>query len=756
MRAIFILLFFTGLSTIAFTKFTNDNSQTIANNAESIDKLYVEVYPLNTEFPIRLEKKGSYISKISENDFEMVFVKGGNFQMGGNENEEEKPIHLVTLSDFYIGKYEVTQKQWREIMGTDPSYFINCDDCPVEQVSWNDVHEFLKKLNAKTGKKYRLPTEAEWEYAAGGGSFSRTKWAGIDSENYLNSYAWYSSNSNSKTHPVGMKNPNALGLYDMSGNVCEWCADYCNYNVGLIVTDTYTSNIINPLCTTGTSRLNRGGSWYFNSSYARIAYRSSESPDNRYNLLGFRVAITSKGKVNDSKEKEIYNEIANRKNTGTINANSKLDLPTITWDSDIPGTTNVVLFNLKACISSKYILSNLQVFQDGALVIDNANRNLNTGTRGNCDFPFEKQISLSPGLNQIKIIAFNSAGATTSEVLKVTCNKSQKDVTPPQIEIINPQVSRGFKVVEAKNEVTVIGKVIDDSQIKQVQLNENLVPISADGQFQTIVSLKEGENHFKIKATDIFNNFSEYEFSIESNRNINKDNVTKVNHKVALVIGNSAYISVPPLINPVNDADSMANVLSNLGFDVLKSKNTSYQDMKKAISDFGTKISQDKNTTGLFFYAGHGLQVNGRNYLIPIDAIIEKEADVDVYAVDLDGLISNLKYAGNIMNIIILDACRNNPYGRGFRSVQNRGLAVVNAPSGTIISFATAPGEVASDGNAKNGLFTQELLKAIRIPSIKIEDVFKKVRTQVKYLSKEKQIPWENSSLEGDFYFLGK
>ncbi len=221
----------------------------------------------------------------------------------------------------------------------------------------------------------------------------------------------------------------------------------------------------------------------------------------------------------------------------------------------------------------------------------------------------------------------------------------------------------------------------------------------------------------------------------------------------ALVIGNSAYESAK-LTNPVNDADSMTAALKALGFTVKTLKNGTRKTILEEVSNFSTALSQDKNTTGLFYYAGHGIQSKGHNYLIPVDADIKKEADIEVNCVDLNNIMAYLEEASNNMNMIILDACRNNPFGRSFRSSVGSGLATVaRQPKGTFLAYATAPGTVAADGTGQNGLYTAELVKALKIPNLKIEDVFKRVRYNVSKQSNDTQIPWDNSSLVGDFYF---
>ncbi len=220
--------------------------------------------------------------------------------------------------------------------------------------------------------------------------------------------------------------------------------------------------------------------------------------------------------------------------------------------------------------------------------------------------------------------------------------------------------------------------------------------------------------------------------------------------RIALVIGNGAYTNASPLKNPPNDARDMAANLKALGFDVSSGVNLSQREMKRFIRDFGQKLKAGGN--GLFYYAGHGVQARGRNYIIPVDADIQSEADVEDSGVDVGLVLNYMDDAQNGLNIVILDACRNNPFARSFRSTAE-GLAQVDAPTGTLIAYATAPGRVAADGAGENGLYTSELLKAMRIPGLGATDMFMEVRREVMKRTGNKQVPWEASSLVGSFYF---
>ncbi len=286
----------------------NDASEYWVFMAKNANKLHVVVpgyLPLDINFrdygiegiesrrtyvlTILLPKEGNDSSKetftVKGVSFTMVRVEGGSFTMDGIDVfDNEKKGHEVTLSTFCIGETEVTQALWQAVMGKNPSKFTGNPENPVEQVSWDDCQKFIKKLNKLTGKQFRLPTEAEWEYAARGGSKSKQyKFSG---SNLVGNVAWYKGNSDDKTHPVRGKAPNELGLYDMSGNVFEWCEDWYDE-------DYYKSSPqTNPKGpSAGTFRLNRGGSWHFTADGCSVSIHLYWTPDTRYDDLGLRLAL---------------------------------------------------------------------------------------------------------------------------------------------------------------------------------------------------------------------------------------------------------------------------------------------------------------------------------------------------------------------------------------------------------------------------------------------------------------------------------
>ena len=273
-------------SILKFLNVRNENiawEQAQAKNTEQSYEDYIAKYP-NSKYRILAIDS---LQNLNRNlmDIDLIYVKGGTYQMGSNDGGKiEKPIHTVIVSDFYIGKYEVTQKEWKDIMGNNPSNWKGYN-LPVENVSWKNVQKFIKKLNTKTGWNYRLPTEAEWEYAARGGNKSNGyKYSG---SNDIGSVAWYNSNSNSKTHSVGGKKANELGIYDMSGNVWEWCNDWKgSYS---------SSSQTNPKGASSISyRVYRGGCWINNAENCRVANRNYGYADVSTYTLGFRLTRSAK------------------------------------------------------------------------------------------------------------------------------------------------------------------------------------------------------------------------------------------------------------------------------------------------------------------------------------------------------------------------------------------------------------------------------------------------------------------------------
>ena len=248
---------------------TSSSDQNGGNNGGSNDSGLENVFP-------------GIVYTVNGVSFKMIAVKGGTFQMGSDDGYEwEKPVHQVTLSDYYIGETEVTQELWSAVMGSNPSRFSGNMQCPVEMVSWNDCQTFISKLNELTGATFRLPTEAQWEFAARGGNNSQGYI--YSGSNTIDDVAWYTSNSSSTTHPVKTKAPNELGIYDMSGNVLEWCSDWYGSYSSAAQTDPTGSS-------TGSYRVIRGGSWGNYATSCRVAHRFFSTPSLSYDCLGLRLA----------------------------------------------------------------------------------------------------------------------------------------------------------------------------------------------------------------------------------------------------------------------------------------------------------------------------------------------------------------------------------------------------------------------------------------------------------------------------------
>lgn len=322
----------------------------------------------------------------------------------------------------------------------------------------------------------------------------------------------------------------------------------------------------------------------------------------------------------------------------------------------------------------------------------------------------------------------------------------------PQIEIKSPPLNRniGSQTIN-KDSVTVAGN-ISNARMKGLYVNGTPQKVGVGNAFETAVGLVPGKNRITINGTDFDNNrltkeiYVTYEPRGELPKNLNEELSTQ--KRVALVIGNAEYESNATLNNTTNDAHLMTDALKKLGFEVTTIINGTYEDMKNATLEFGSQI-QDVDVS-IFYYAGHGLEVEGVNYLVPTDANISNALDVQQQTLPLTSVIKTGHYANRQgLNMIILDACRNNPFPTGSRG--GAGLAKENAPSGTIIAYATSPGSVASDGSDDNGLYTSQLVEQMLTPQ-RIEDVFIKTRNDVERLSNGQQQPWEEARLNGIFY----
>jgi uncharacterized caspase-like protein len=278
-----------------------------------------------------------------------------------------------------------------------------------------------------------------------------------------------------------------------------------------------------------------------------------------------------------------------------------------------------------------------------------------------------------------------------------------------------------------------------------VVVNGTKALLDAQGKFSAEIVLEEGRNDIVVTAIDTYRNASRTDFAIDR-----APGHEMASRRTALVVGNAAY-TMSPLRNPGNDAADMAAKLKQLGFHVMLRLDATRRQIEEAVDAFSRELRQ--GGVGLFYYAGHGVQVDGQNYLIPLDARLEESVDVKYQTIPAGWVLERMENAGNELNIVILDACRDNPFSRGWRSMQ-RGLAGIQAARGTLIAYATEPGGVAQDGSDRNGIYTKHLLSYITEPGWTVEHVFKQVRIAVVNETRGKQVPWESSSLLGEFYFV--
>lgn len=368
------------------------------------------------------------------------------------------------------------------------------------------------------------------------------------------------------------------------------------------------------------------------------------------------------------------------------------------------------------------------------------------------EVPITLGISLKDGLTSFQFVAQEANGYDSKPVdydLKV-----QAKQVPLAVNWYYPVMP-----LTTINEATYLIQacILSSKPIKNVSvyLNDKLIADSrafkliktntCNYHLEKEINLIKGKNTVKIVVQNSKTNIT------SEVRTINYTEVA-FEHRLALVIGNSKYKSAP-LRNPENDAKSMANTLRELNFEVIEIINGDKNTMRKGIRDFYTELSEKKGV-GLFYYAGHGIQVKGENFLVPINHDIQQEYEVPDRTIRVNEVLNAMENSGTRMNIVILDACRDNPFARSMRG-GSRGLAQIYAEgSGSIIAYATAPGSTAADGSGQNGLYTQELLKAIKTPGLEIGMVFRRVLTNVKKQSAGKQLPWTNSSIEGEFYFV--
>jgi hypothetical protein len=420
--------------------------------------------------------------------------------------------------------------------------------------------------------------------------------------------------------------------------------------------------------------------------------------------------------------------------------------PKVTWVSPSAQKVSIESFdaNVRASIKSgsgiKSVLLYLNGVSKGETVVKPA-----VGEEGT--FIVEKSITFGPGENTIYLVATNSEGATKSESRYF----SNPSATAPEILWSSPT---SLNSIVGSESITIEATVNSPTELKslklivngETQLEDNVFQSSGSDKSKYIwkpsVILKKGDNSIYISASNIA-------ATKRSDQRVIKYEATLAEKRIALIIGNSVYANNSVLKNPVNDANLMESTLKELGFEVIKKINAKKTEMDAAVREFSEKLPS--YNVALFYYAGHGIQVEGKNYMIPTDAKLEKPSDCKFETIRVDYLVEEFERYPQNTNIVILDACRNNPYASWSRGGAE-GYKTMSFTSGTIIAYATSEGKTAADGKGDNGLYTEELVKQMMIPQ-SVSNVFMKTRVEVKKISGGQQIPLEQNQLDGDFFF---
>jgi hypothetical protein len=431
---------------------------------------------------------------------------------------------------------------------------------------------------------------------------------------------------------------------------------------------------------------------------------------------------------------------------GNVPASALVDGPKISWVS--PSQPKVILESfsakVRAAIKSASGLKTVLFYLNG---VAKGEGEILPSAEDAQTFVVEKNLNFGPGENNVYIIATNSEGTVKSD-LRYFTNPS---AVVPIVAWSNPQT--GSTVVNKEN-FTITACIKSPTELKSVKLlvngniqsEDNVFQVSTLGDcnynWQNSIVLKEGDNNIYIIATNVAG-------STTSEKRLINLSPALAERRLALVFGNAQYKNSTPLKNPVNDANLMEGTLKELGFEVIKQLNAGKDEMMAAIKQFNQKLSAAN--VALFYYAGHGNQVEGKNYLIPVDAKLEKEDDCKFEAIPVDFIVEEFERYPENTNIVILDACRNNPFAAWARGGES-GFKAMNFTSGTIIAFATSEGATAADGKGANGLYTEELVKQMAMPQ-SILNVFMNTRVQVRKQSNNQQVPTEWSKLNGDFFF---